>query len=343
MAIPISSSTPVLARLDGSLTQRIRVGVVGAGEQATARLIPALLHLPNAQLVAVADADEARGAAVAQRFMVAHRFTDVCGLLAEVEVDALVAACPPQAHEEIAACAIAQRVPVFVEKPPAVTTAGLRELAARAATAGVVTGVGMNFRHARPYLRVKELLSDPEAGAPVSVTVRHVANKPKAPLWGLSLLRSFLLAQAIHPVDLMLDLGGPIADMRVARRIDERDVLMSAQVEFASGAVGYLLSGTHAPRFDTRIEAITDAGVMIGLAGLSELTIAGLPAAKAAGGSRGWSQQWRPSPLDAGYERTGFLGELAAFVAAVAGGAPFQPGLADLLPTYDVLDGLEQG
>ncbi|MGH8900424.1 MAG: Gfo/Idh/MocA family protein [Egibacteraceae bacterium] len=242
----IADPTPVLARPDDSLTRRIRVGVVGAGEQATTRLIPALLHLPNVQLVALADLHEARGTAAVERFMVAHRFTDVRGLLAEVEVDALIAACPPQAHEEIAACAIAQRVPVFVEKPPSVTTAVLRELAARAAAAGVVTGVGMNFRHAGPYLRIKKLLGVPEAGSPVSVTVRHVANKPKAPLWGLTLLCSFLLGQAIHPVDLMLDLGGPAVDVKAVQRIDERDVLVGAQVEFAGGAVGCLLSGTHA-------------------------------------------------------------------------------------------------
>jgi phthalate 4,5-cis-dihydrodiol dehydrogenase len=78
------------------------------------------------------------------------------------------------------------------------------------------------------------------------------------------------------------------------------------RVEFAGRAVGCLLASTHAPRFDTRIEIITDAGLMICLKGLSELTIAGLPAARTVGGSRAWSQQWRPSPLDAGYERTGF-------------------------------------
>jgi len=213
------------------------------------RLIPALLHLPGVQLVAIADADEARGAAAATRFVVPHRFTDACGLLASVEVDALIAACPPQAHEEIAACAIAHRFPVFVEKPPAVTTAGLRELAARAAAVGLVTGVGMNFRHASPYLKIKELLGDPETGAPVSVTVRHVASKPKVPLWGLSLVRSFLLAQAIHPIDLLLDLGGPVADVKAVQRANACDVLVGAQVEFAGGAVGCLLTGTHAPRW----------------------------------------------------------------------------------------------
>ncbi len=340
MIIPHPTSASTTA--NDSVAGRVRVGVVGVGEQAVTRLIPALLRLPNAQLVGVVDADRVRGLAIAERFKVASRFTEVSCLLAEVEVDALIAACPPQGHEEIAACAIEQRVPVFVEKPPSTTTARLRELAAQALVAGVVTGVGMNFRHADPYLRIKELLVRPEVGLPVSVRVHHVASKPKEPLWGLSLLRSFLLAQAIHPIDLLLDLGGPAVDLRAVARVDERDVLVSAQVEFAGGAVGSVLSGTYAPRFDTRVEVISDAGVTVCLTGLSELTVAGLPTAGAAGGSHGWSQQWSPSPLDAGYERTGFGNELAAFLTAVISGGPFRPGLADLLPTYDLLDAFQE-
>ena len=319
------------------------VAVVGAGAQATAHLIPALLQVPRVSLVAVCDTDGARVAAVAARFSIPAAFEQVSELLETVRVAALVVACPPQAHEEIAACALARRVPVFVEKPPAVELARLRALAGVAERAGVPTGVGMNFRYANPYLRVKELLADPECGQPVAVTIRHLASKPRAGLWGLPLLRSFLLAQAIHPVDLAVDLGGPVIDLRAVRRVGDHDVLVGAHLEFAGGAVGSLLCGTHAPRFDTRVEVVTDSGVMVSLAGLSELTVAGLPAAKAAGGSRGWSQQWRPSPLDTGYERTGFVGELAAFVDAVAADRPFHPGLADLLPTYALLDELEQG
>jgi phthalate 4,5-cis-dihydrodiol dehydrogenase len=298
-------------------TSLLPVAVVGAGAQATAHLIPALLQVPRVALVAVCDIDRTRAAGVAARFSIPAAFQQVSELLDAAMVAALVVACPPQAHEEIAACALARGVPVFVEKPPAVDLARLRALAAAAERASVQTGVGMNFRYANPYLRVKELLADPECGQPVAVTIRHLASKPRKGLWGLPLLRSFLLAQAIHPVDLALDLGGPAVEMRAARRVGDHDVLVGAHLEFASGAVGSLLCGTHAPRFDTRVEVVTDAGVMVSLAGLSELTVAGLPAAKAAGGSRGWSQQWRPSPLDTGYERTGL------------GADPLQ-GLADL-------------
>jgi phthalate 4,5-cis-dihydrodiol dehydrogenase len=334
---------PVRERAEAAAVARLRVAVAGAGAQATTHLIPALLHLPQVELVAVCDPDSARAAATAARFSIPARFQQVGELLDAVEVSALVAACPPQSHEEIIACALTRDVPIFVEKPPAVDLGGLRALVAAATKSWAPTGVGMNFRHAGPYLRVKELLADPECGTAVAVTVRHLASKPRSGLWGLPLLRSFLLAQAIHPVDLLVDLGGPVTSVRAFRRVRDHDVLVGAQLEFADGAVGSLLSGTHAPRFDTRVEVVTDAGVMVSLAGLAELTVAGLPAAKAADGSRGWSQQWRPSPLDSGYARTGFLGELASFAAAVATRRPFHPSLVDLLPTYAILDELERG
>lgn len=322
------------------LIGRLRVAVVGAGQQATTHLIPSLLQLPEAQLVAVCDPDDPRRTSTAEFLGIAGEYRDVATLVDELDVSALVVACPPQAHERIAACAIERGVPVFVEKPPAVTSAALMKLATIAERARIVTGVGMNFRHAGPYLRLKEVLA--RCGQPVSITIRHVASKPKTPLWGLSLLRSVLLAQAIHPVDLLLDLGGQVKDVRALRRVSSSDVLVNAQLAFASGAVGSLLTGTHGARFDSRIEVVTDTGATVSLVDLCELTVAGVPAAQAAGGPRGWFGQWRPSPLDTGYERTGFLGELAAFIAAVARSGTFQPSLGDLLPTYEVLDAIEQ-
>jgi phthalate 4,5-cis-dihydrodiol dehydrogenase len=323
-----------------SSTRRLRVAVVGAGGQATTHLIPSLLQLPEAQLLAVCDPDDVRRTSTAELLGIAGEYCDVATLLDDLDVAALVVACPPQAHEQIAACAIERAVPVFVEKPPAVTSAALAQLATAAETARVATGVGMNFRHAAPYLQLKEVLTS--HGQPVSITVRHVASKPKTPLWGLSLLRSFLLAQAIHPVDLLLDLGGPVEDVRTLHRVDDSNVFINAQLAFASGAVGSLLTGTHGARFDSRIEVVTDTGATVSLVDLCELTVAGVLAAQERGQTRGWFGQWRPSPLDTGYERTGFLGELAAFIAAVAHCRTFQPSLGDLLPTYEVLDAIEQ-
>ncbi len=288
------------------------------------------------------DLDDALVDRVADRFGVPYRFESVDALFSEVAVDAMIAACPPQAHEEIAHAAIERGLGVFLEKPPAVSTVGLRRLADAAERRGVTTGVGMNMRYAGPYLRIRELLTQPEVGMPVSVTVRHVASKPRGALWGLPPLRSFLLAQAIHPFDLLLNLTGPAMTVETVCLHDGTDTLVSVQTQSASGAVGSVLTGTYAPRFESRVEILTDAGVGIALTGLAELTVTGLPAASAAGGSRGWSQQWRPSPLDTGFERTGFQHELRAFLTAATSRSPFTPGLADLLPTFELLDLVEQ-
>lgn len=75
---------------------------------------------------------------------------------------------------------------------------------------------------------------------------------------------------------------------------------------------------------------------------LGELTVTGGLGPSEIGDPRGWSQLWRPSPLDTGFDRTGFSAELAAFSRAAAAGAGFSPGLTDLVPTYNILDRIEE-
>lgn len=298
----------------------LRVGVAGVGEQTTSHLLPAL---PNVRIAALVDPLRERREALADRIGVSAGFDSVTQLLAEGEVDAVVAACPPQVHEQIAAAAIAAGVPVFVEKPPAASTATLVELADAAAASGVVTGVGMNFRWAAP--------------------VRHVASKPRAPMWGLSLLRSFLLAQAVHPVDLLLQLADePVVDAHVVHQIGSAGLMVGLQFGFAGGGVGSLICGSQAARFASRVEVTTSSGVTMCATGLGELLVTGGLAPSEIGDSRGWSQLWRPSPLDIGFDRTGFSAELASFSWAAATGAGFSPSLTDLVPTYNILDRIEE-
>ena len=321
----------------------LRVGVIGVGEQTVSHLLPALLALPNVRIAALADPRRELRDVLADRIGVSAGFDSVAQLLAEGKVDAVVAACPPQAHEQIAAAAIAARVPVFVEKPPAVTTATLVELADAAVASGVVTGVGMNFRWAASVRRIRALLDSGAYGRPTTIVVRHVSSKPRAPMWGLSLLRSFLLAQAIHPVDLLLQLSGePVVDAHVVRQIGSAGLMVGLQLGFAGGGVGSLVCGSQAARFESRLEVTTSFGVTMCATGLGELTVTGGLVPSEIGDPRGWSQLWRPSPLDIGFDRTGFSAELAAFCRAAAVGAAFSPGLRDLVPTYNILDRIEE-
>lgn len=165
-----------------------------------------------------------------------------------------------------------------------------------------------------------------------------LASKPTAPMWGMPPWHSFLLAQAIHPIDLVTALAGAaVTDMQAACRNGREAILIGLQLQFRNGAIGTLVCGNQAPRFKHRIEASTTGGLTACLTGLGELTTAP-PTPTSPTSSSGLVRQWRPSPLDVGYHRTGFGGELAAFCTAVATGGGFTPGLADLLPTYRIMD-----
>jgi len=316
----------------------VRVGVVGAGEQASNHLLPALLRIPAVRVTALVDPDTSRREELADQLNIRHRLETIEQVLDSGQVDCIVAACPPQAHERIAAAAVQAHTPVFVEKPPATSSTALTDLAAAAAANNVLTGVGMNFRWAAPVRRLATMLRDGRHGTPSVITIRHVASKPTTSLWNLPVWQSFLLAQAIHPIDLLTTLaGGDVVDTQAACRHTRDGITIALQLHYSNGAIGTLICGNQAPRFEHRVEVTTTGGLTACLTNLTELAIT---PPTSPGEPRGATTQWRPSPLDVGYERTGFGGELAAFCHAVATGATFTPGLSDLLSTYQIMDQL---
>ncbi len=108
------------------MSEPLRVGLVGCGRLAELGYVPALAVAHGVRLVAVADPDSARAAAVGQGVA---RYADAAGMLDAGEVDALVLATPAHVHLEDARRAAASGVPVLVEKPPAPDVVGAAELA----------------------------------------------------------------------------------------------------------------------------------------------------------------------------------------------------------------------
>jgi len=321
----------------------LNVGLVGAGSQATDSLIPAILALPNAQLFAICDRDRGRASDVAAHNGVRHVFGSVQAMLTSVEIHALIAACPPQAHEEIVELAVDARIPVFVEKPPAVSTAALAELSSKLASAGVTSGVGMNFRYATAYRHLRTLIASGQMGRPISIALRHLANKPREPLWGLSLLRSVLLAQVIHPVDLIVDLvGEPDGYEGVVRHHSDR-LTIALQLVGRGGWIASIVAGTASQRFHFALDVVTDQGAIISCNDLWDVRIEGGPREQPSedGFELPWTRRWSAGALERGYSRAGYQGEIREFLTAVEAEATFVPSLPDLLPAYSILDKIE--
>ncbi|GAA4785991.1 Gfo/Idh/MocA family oxidoreductase [Streptomyces ziwulingensis] len=163
------------------------VGVIGASPDrgwAAAAHLPALLTLPQYEVVAVATtrADSAREAA--RRYGAAHAFTDASRLARHPDVDVVAVVVKVPHHLELVATVLEAGKHVFCEWPLTATSDEAARLTSLAAFAGVRAAVGFQGRWAPVVVRARELLACGHIGRPVSVTAyaaRSVAAGARLP------------------------------------------------------------------------------------------------------------------------------------------------------------------
>lgn len=319
----------------------IRVGLVGIGAQTKENLLPSLLQIPDIQIVAGCDLSLERAETLRSYVRDVQVFKDVGTMLGCMGLDALVLACPPQAHRDIALMAIERGVHVFVEKPPCFNLAELKELIDASLRKKVVTAVGLNFRFARPIQQIRKIAESEKFGKAVHVQINHYANKPRAPIWGLdSTLRSFLLAQTIHSIDLTTAFGkDEVTDVQSTIQHENGAMLVRINVTFSSGRTASILTGSMFPYFELEMKVVGSSSSMLTLDNLWNMTLHDADvASRVSGGDKRWRNSLQPSPLDSGYVRTGYLGELTGFFNAIRTGTSFEADFQSMLPTYQIIE-----
>lgn len=320
----------------------VRVALVGLGEHGTEVLLPALRISERAELVAVCDVDHNR--IEASRSVRVPSFTSVDQLLAEIQPDALVLAGPPQMHTSVGLQALQHGISVFIEKPPAIDSTSLAALVEAAeARSALVTGVGLNFRYADPIQLILEYMRRYDL-IPIYVSVKHTSSKPRNGLWGLDRIRAFLLAQAIHPLDtLILVGGGGVVSCHTESYFRESDMTISVNLRFNSGCIGHLMTGTDSPKFENTLEIVTSEDVVFKLDNMWNLQVLDerfIPSEFP--DKKRWNFTWAPSPLNSGFGRSGYARELEEFFSCVAESRAFSPSLADSVELYSVLDEIDR-
>lgn len=211
-------------------------------------------------------------------------------LLHERAVDALLILTPPLTHAGLALQAARAGRHVLLEKPVDVTLPRATAVVDAAEAAGVKLGVVFQFRF-RPGARVlRERLAAGALGALLSVSASLRWWRPPEyyaqPGRGMQARDGggVLLTQAIHLLDLMLDLAGPAQRVTAfcrtspLRTIDTEDVA-SAAVQFANGAVGVVDATTVAyPGYTERLELAGTRGSAVLEGERLTLQIKGMPA-----------------------------------------------------------------
>ena len=208
-----------------SVRRTIGLGVIGFGwmGQAHSR---SYLRLPTLfadrtyqpRLAICADNVAARREQATESFGFAAATEDWREVIDSGEVDVVVVTAPNMLHEELCMAASAAGKHVFCEKPVGGTPAQTVRIAAAAREAGIITGVGYNYRWAPLVLHTRQLLETDRLGQLTNYRGRFFSMYGSDPMGLLSW--RFLEAEGgygvssdilSHAVDLATFLVGPIA------------------------------------------------------------------------------------------------------------------------------------
>jgi predicted dehydrogenase len=202
-------------------------------------------------------------------------------------------------------------LPVYTEKPPAVTAAGARRVLETSRRTGRLCVTAFKKRYAPAYTKARAIVRGPDFGPAHLLSIDYASgpyrNDPANPRsW-------FLLDFGLHIIDLARFLCGEVAEVFAWER---QRTAYAVCLRFASGALGTLALTSHRDYAVSteKVELTGGQGRMLSVANSVELTY--------------WQDReiraWHsPSFSTAGGDslvETGFQGELAAFVAACRGG-----------------------
>ncbi len=143
--------------------QKVRWGILGAA-RINRRMIPGLQEADNAEVVAIASRDEAKGREAAAKWNIPTLYASYEALLADPQIDAVYVPLPNSLHVEWAIRAVQAGKHALSEKPLAIRPEDVTRLAEAARQAGRLAMEGFMYRFHPQQARVRELLAAGEIG-----------------------------------------------------------------------------------------------------------------------------------------------------------------------------------
>lgn len=234
----------------------LKVGFIGAGGIAH-RHLGVLETFEDAAVVGIADPDEARAAAAAERCG-ARPFAHHDEMIDNLALDALFICVPPFAHGAPECAALAAGLPFLVEKPLSLRGDLAVQIAAAVEAAGLVTAVGYHWRYLDTVDAARELL----AANPAHLMSGYWLDQTPPPDWWRRTAGSGgqIVEQATHIIDLARFLAGDVTEVfglaasRARTDFPDLDIptASTATLRFASGAIANL-SATCLLRWNHRV------------------------------------------------------------------------------------------
>ena len=239
--------------------QRIRIGVLGAGQIAQAAHFESCTKARNADLAAICEVADDLRERMAATHGVAKTYAVYDDMLADPDIDAVIIATADAFHVPASMRALEAGKHVLCEKPVGVTVEEVETLKEAVVQSGRVFQVG-HMKRFDAGLQAAKAFIENEMGELVALkawycdsTHRYAITDAVQPLIVASaksrrpavnpkadLRRYYMLAHGSHLIDTARYLAGDIAGVRA--RLSERAGTWCwfVDVEFASGALGHL-------------------------------------------------------------------------------------------------------
>jgi len=206
------------------MPEPIRVGIIGANldrSWAAAAHLPALAHLDEFAVTAVATTRLDTARAAADAFGVPHAFAGASELVAHPEVDLVVVAVKAPAHADPIRAALAAGKHVLSEWPLGVDLAEACSLAGTAAAAGVVHAVNLQGYHSPGVRFVRDLLADGRVGRVESISMITGGDPlggsqiPTSLAWGAdrAAANNVLTIMCGHALSVLDGIAGPLTEV----------------------------------------------------------------------------------------------------------------------------------
>jgi 1,5-anhydro-D-fructose reductase (1,5-anhydro-D-mannitol-forming) len=255
----------------------VRYAILGFGHHAVRRLVPAFAKSEHSTLTGMWRRDTAAAAANCAEFGILHCFATREELCASPDVDVVFITSPDAMHKDDLLLALKHGKAVLCEKPLAMNAVDAQDMAAAADAAGLLFGVGQNFRYNRSLVWIREQIQAGKIGQPQLAHAQYAYPAKLAP-------RKWI-------TDPALACGGPIADVGVhcidalrfvlgqevvsictlARQDDASgkvEAVASMQMEMTGGVYATVTASARAP-YRTLIEVTGSDGVISAENGLT--------------------------------------------------------------------------
>jgi len=234
------------------MSRKFGIGIVGVGMAVR----PHMLSLQDLAGDVEVCGVYARTRAAREAFALESGFPvadSIDALLSKPNLDAVLLLTPANARVEIVRKVAAAGKHILMEKPAGRTTEDAEEIVAICDDAGVKLGVIFQYRFSAAYLSMKDLLDSGKLGELASAFL-------VVPWWrgqeyyddpGRGTMErdggGVLITQAVHSMDLMLSLTGPVAEVAAIAGTTslhnmETEDFVGAGLKFECGAFGSLMA-----------------------------------------------------------------------------------------------------